>query len=163
MSSNSNKPALTETATEISSQAWSYPRNPVNFSRTASTSQWATPELAKVRTILRCTLSATQTPFRKVTGRSPDLRSNSVEHGPYVLRLTAKDHTETFVRSGFLMHGDSKSAPRTASHGFVIMPRRQRAGLEQRRSRSASGPRDSGCTPGREVKAPINTGEVVGA
>jgi hypothetical protein len=27
------------------------------------------------------------------------------------LRLTAKDHTETFVPSGFLMHRDSKSAP----------------------------------------------------
>lgn len=45
------------------------------------------------------------------------------EHGPYVLRLTPKDETETFGRSGFLMHGDSKSAPGSASHGCVIMPR----------------------------------------
>lgn len=45
------------------------------------------------------------------------------EHGPYVLRLTPEKETETFGREGFLMHGDSKEWPGTASHGCVIMPR----------------------------------------
>jgi hypothetical protein len=48
---------------------------------------------------------------------------NTSEHGPYVLRLTPKDETETFGRSGFLMHGDAKNAPGSASQGCVIMPR----------------------------------------
>ena len=48
---------------------------------------------------------------------------DSAEHGPYVLRLEPSDATETFGRSGFLMHGDSKTAPGTASHGCVIMPK----------------------------------------
>jgi len=48
---------------------------------------------------------------------------NAAEHGLYVLRLGPKDGTETFGRTGFLMHGDSKSAPGTASQGCVIMPR----------------------------------------
>jgi len=45
------------------------------------------------------------------------------EHGPYVLRLHPAQETETFGRSGFLMHGDSKAAPGTASQGCVILPR----------------------------------------
>ena len=49
--------------------------------------------------------------------------ANTADHGPYVLRLTPQDETETFGRSGFLMHGDSKNAPGTASHVCVIMPR----------------------------------------
>ena len=48
---------------------------------------------------------------------------NTAEHGHYVLRLTPRDETETFGRGGFLVHGDSKNAPGTASHGCVIMPR----------------------------------------
>ena len=48
---------------------------------------------------------------------------NTAEHGPYVLRLAPKEETDTFGRSGFLMHGDSRNAPGTASHGCVILPR----------------------------------------
>lgn len=48
---------------------------------------------------------------------------NTADHGPYVLRFTPKNETETFGRGGFLMPGDSKSAPGTPSHGCVIMPR----------------------------------------
>jgi len=48
---------------------------------------------------------------------------NTAEHGPYVLRLTPVPETETFGRSGFLIHGDSKTAPGTASEGCVILPR----------------------------------------
>jgi len=45
------------------------------------------------------------------------------DHGPYVLRLQPALQTETFGRSGFLMHGDSIESPGCASHGCVIMPR----------------------------------------
>jgi hypothetical protein len=45
------------------------------------------------------------------------------DHGPYVLRLQPEAETETHGRSGFLMHGDSKAHPGTASHGCIILPR----------------------------------------
>jgi len=48
---------------------------------------------------------------------------NTTEHGPFVLRLEPSVGTDTFGRSGFLMHGDSIEAPGCASKGCVIMPR----------------------------------------
>ena len=45
------------------------------------------------------------------------------DHGPYVLKLQPAASTETFGRSGFLIHGDSKEHPGSASHGCVILPR----------------------------------------
>lgn len=48
---------------------------------------------------------------------------NTPQHGPYVLRLSPSLETNTFGRSGFLIHGDSKTAPGTASQGCVILPR----------------------------------------
>jgi hypothetical protein len=48
---------------------------------------------------------------------------NTEEHGPFVLRLNPVAGTETFNRSGFLMHGDSKEHPGCASKGCVILPR----------------------------------------
>ena len=48
---------------------------------------------------------------------------NTSTHGPYVLTLQPAQGTNTFGRSGFLMHGDSIEAPGCASHGCVIMPR----------------------------------------
>ena len=48
---------------------------------------------------------------------------DSRDHGPYVLRLEPGPATETHGRSGFLMHGDSKIHPGTASHGCIILPR----------------------------------------
>jgi hypothetical protein len=49
--------------------------------------------------------------------------ANTADHGPYVLKLNPTAGTETFGRSGFLMHGDSKEHPGLASHGCVILPR----------------------------------------
>ena len=49
--------------------------------------------------------------------------ADTPDHGPYVLRLQPNADTDTFGRSGFLMHGDSKESPGCASHGCVIMPR----------------------------------------
>ncbi len=48
---------------------------------------------------------------------------NTSTQGPYVLTLQPAQGTNTFGRSGFLMHGDSIEAPGCASHGCVIMPR----------------------------------------
>jgi hypothetical protein len=48
---------------------------------------------------------------------------NTAQHGPFVLRLQPAAGTNTFGRSGFLMHGDSIGAPGCASHGCIILPR----------------------------------------
>jgi hypothetical protein len=48
---------------------------------------------------------------------------NSPDHGPFVLHLQPANGTNTFGRSGFLMHGDSIESPGCASHGCIIMPR----------------------------------------
>jgi len=48
---------------------------------------------------------------------------NTAGHGPYVLELRPSPDTNTFGRSGFLMHGDSVNSPGCASHGCIIMPR----------------------------------------
>ena len=46
------------------------------------------------------------------------------EHaGPFVLRLQPAPGTETFGRSGFLIHGDSVILPGTASQGCIILSR----------------------------------------
>jgi hypothetical protein len=44
-------------------------------------------------------------------------------HGPFVLRLTPDPANQMHGRDGFLIHGDSTTAPGTASHGCVILPR----------------------------------------
>jgi hypothetical protein len=49
--------------------------------------------------------------------------TDSKDHGPYVLRLDPVASTETHGRSGFLMHGDSKEHPGSASHGCIVLPR----------------------------------------
>jgi Protein of unknown function (DUF2778) len=48
---------------------------------------------------------------------------NTPDHGPCVLRLEPSGETNTFHRSGFLMHGDSIESPGCASHGCIILPR----------------------------------------
>jgi hypothetical protein len=45
-------------------------------------------------------------------------------HGPFVLRL--RPMGDTHGRSGFLIHGDSSSAPGTASKGCIILDRKTR-------------------------------------
>jgi len=44
-------------------------------------------------------------------------------HGPYVLRLTPDADNNMCGRSGFLIHGDSKEHPGTASQGCIIVGR----------------------------------------
>lgn len=47
---------------------------------------------------------------------------DTTEHGPDVLRLNPAPGTNTFGRSGFLVHGDSILHPGMASEGCIIMP-----------------------------------------
>lgn len=44
-------------------------------------------------------------------------------HGPFVMPLEPQAGTETFGRSGFLIHGDSIVNPGQASQGCIIMDR----------------------------------------
>lgn len=48
---------------------------------------------------------------------------DTLEQGPFVLPLKPDDANEMFGRSGFLIHGDSKSHPGNGSEGCIIMPR----------------------------------------
>jgi hypothetical protein len=50
----------------------------------------------------------------------------TADHGPFVLRLAPKEGTETFGRTGFLIHGDSVTNPGGASLGCIILPRTTR-------------------------------------
>ena len=42
--------------------------------------------------------------------------------GPLVMRLIPAPTTQTFGRSGFLVHGDSRLTPGTASLGCIVLP-----------------------------------------
>jgi len=42
-------------------------------------------------------------------------------HGPHVMALTPEAGTETFGRSGFLIHADSISHPGKASCGCIVL------------------------------------------
>ncbi len=44
-------------------------------------------------------------------------------HGPYVMHLTPDLANEMYGRSAFMIHGDSKVDPGTASEGCLIFPR----------------------------------------
>ena len=48
---------------------------------------------------------------------------DTVTHGPYVLSLTPDPENEMYGRDSFLIHGDSKVDPGTASEGCIILPR----------------------------------------
>lgn len=41
--------------------------------------------------------------------------------GPIVTRLTPVEGTDTFGRSGFMIHGDNQEADHTASEGCIIL------------------------------------------
>lgn len=59
------------------------------------------------------------------------LLEKTPDHGPFVLRLLPNEGTKTFGRDGFLIHGDSISAPGTASLGCIILPRAAREKIWQ--------------------------------
>jgi len=49
--------------------------------------------------------------------------------GPLVAHLTPMAGTETFRRSGFMIHGDNASANHTASEGCIILARALREAI----------------------------------
>jgi hypothetical protein len=51
--------------------------------------------------------------------------------GPVVMRLTPLSGTETYGRSGFLIHGDSIHVPGTASLGCIVLPRALRLAIAE--------------------------------
>lgn len=51
---------------------------------------------------------------------------DSPEHGPLCIHLSPETGTETYGRSGFLIHGDSLKHPGEASKGCIILPRATR-------------------------------------
>jgi hypothetical protein len=52
-----------------------------------------------------------------------ELITDSATHGPYAIRLEAYPETQTFGRSGFMIHGDSIAEPGFASDGCLILSR----------------------------------------
>ena len=52
------------------------------------------------------------------------------EKGPCVAHLTPQEGTDTFGRSGFMIHGDNKQLNHSASHGCIIAPRNVREALK---------------------------------
>jgi hypothetical protein len=63
------------------------------------------------------------------------LTIENTPHGPYVLHLAPCENTITFGRSGFLIHGDSRQHPGTASQGCIILPRAIRERIWQSNDR----------------------------
>ena len=56
--------------------------------------------------------------------------SDDEKHGPVALHLVHLTGTETYGRSGFMVHGDSRSAPGAASHGCIAAePRKVREAM----------------------------------
>jgi hypothetical protein len=47
---------------------------------------------------------------------------DTLEHGPYVLRLQPYVDTKTFSRDGFVIQGECVFVPGMASHGSIVMP-----------------------------------------
>ena len=54
---------------------------------------------------------------------------NSGMHGPFCLRLTPDPATNLFGRSGFLIHGDSRTSPGNASRGCIVLSRDAREAI----------------------------------
>ena len=48
---------------------------------------------------------------------------NDPEKGPVVCHLMPAEGTETFGRSGFMIHGDNAAYDHTASEGCIVVPR----------------------------------------
>ena len=120
---SSSNTSETEDALDIQSQAWTYAQKTGELQKdgqhvatgySGAGEGKNSPEMQSVRNV-------GPIPQGDWTITGPP--ENTSEHGPYVLRLTPKDETETFGRSGFLMHGDAKNVPGTASQGCVILPR----------------------------------------
>ncbi len=52
-----------------------------------------------------------------------DFFNDPGDKGPTVCHLTPREGTNTFGRSGFMIHGDTPAANHTASEGCIVAPR----------------------------------------
>src|SRR5690348_1819087 len=73
---------------------------------------------------------------------------DSIDHGPFAMRLAPDAANEMFGRSSFLMHGDSGEHPGCASRGCIILSR------EARKTVAASGDRELRVISGLAVTDP---------
>jgi hypothetical protein len=64
--------------------------------------------------------------------------SFSEKSGPLTMHLIPQSGTNTYGRSGFEIHGDSKDHPGGASHGCIILPREIRVRVADSRDRLLS-------------------------
>ena len=55
---------------------------------------------------------------------------------PYVMKLTPDLNNKMYGREGFYIHGDSKSHPRKASDGCIVMPKNMREAIGISRKRN---------------------------
>jgi hypothetical protein len=55
--------------------------------------------------------------------------------GPVTMRLHPQPDTNTFGRSGFLIHGDSAKKPGSASQGCIVLHRELRLAMAESRDR----------------------------
>ena len=70
--------------------------------------------------------------FRMEVIKDADGNACDYEHKKApVIRLIAQPGTQMFGRAGFLIHGDSISAPGTASHGCVIEDHNARVSIAE--------------------------------
>ena len=60
---------------------------------------------------------------------APECVTTVGPHGPFVLPLIPQDGTETYGRSGFLIHGDSPAHAGSASHGCIVIDRHTREAI----------------------------------
>ena len=113
----------TTTATELNAQAWTYAQKTGELqqdSQKVATGYSGAGE-GKNNPEMQSVPNVGPIPQGAWTIAGPP--ANTMEHGPYVLRLTPAENTDTFGRSGFLIHGDSKINPGCASHGCIILSR----------------------------------------
>lgn len=120
---NSNEDSKSPTIIDLNGQAWTYAQKsgelrhdgePIATGYSGAGPGKNNPEMQSVHNV---------GPIPRGDWNIAGPPSNTADHGPYVLRLTPGPETETFGRDGFLIHGDSKSAPGTASKGCVILSR----------------------------------------
>jgi hypothetical protein len=109
--------------TDLNAFAWTYAQQsgeleqdgrPVATGYSGANEGKNNPELENVRNV-------GPIPCGRWTITGPPLDTH--DHGPCVLRLEPAAETQTHARAGFLIHGDSKANPGTASHGCIILPR----------------------------------------
>ena len=62
-------------------------------------------------------------PIPRGRWRITELRLKGASTGPFTLVLEPEPGTDACGRSAFRIHGDSITAPGTASHGCIVLPR----------------------------------------